>query len=697
MADEKELKIKLVYTQDANTLKQAEAGAAGIDKNLTAVEKSGKAASTSIQGVGKSADEAKRKINEMREQAERLQQVGMTIAGMGAAILTPMGLALNNYIQNAGEAEQTAKRWKEQTERLSAASQDVGAVIAEEALPYLEKAADLAEKAAKFAEDHPEAIKAAMTIGGTLAAAGTLVVGLAQIQRTITSLQALFGTGGMLSGAGGSLAAGAQGVGAFAASTTGAGVAGFGLGLAGYQALAKSDFGQSQGYADLGQYATVIAYGLGELTGKGNEWARAVGIWTGAIEDNQAALEQAASAAEKFSNSQMQTYINYIDAENKAKTQYEDKVAQVKQNAAAQDLQDAQDNARQQALSLRNFNLNEARISASLQRQNSQDIASFLKTDALSVKEHYANRLATAKAAGIEIQRMEEDHQREMRKLAADHQDNLADLATKRDALGIVREVRSYEKQRKEADSETNLAIARKKADTARTLAEQDASFAAQREQRLADFQAQMAERAEQAELQKAQRAEDFARQQADEQEAYAIRRQRQAAATRQQLADLAKEYNQQRVERRNAMISQLGDLTDVLTQERLLRQRFTSAMLSDLQVAVNQASKGQLPSRASGGYVSAGLYRMHNNEFVMNEAVTRAAERAAGGALSSDAMLSLIARGAGGAVSNSRSLQYNDNRRFGMVSAGDIRRAARVESGRAVTSFLKEVGSGVI
>jgi hypothetical protein len=684
MADEKLLKIKLQYEQDAASLGKTQKSTKEIGDDLDKAKTKADGFSKSTKGIGDSADQAKRKINEMREQAERMQQVGITMAAAGAAILTPMGLALNNYIQNAGEAEQSAKRWKEQQERLSVASQRVGKVIADEALPYLEKAADLAEKAAKFAEEHPEAVKAVGTIGVTLAAAGTLVTGVAQIQRTITSIQSLFGTGGLLAGAGAKVSGIGEGLLGFAGSTAGAVAGGFGIGLAGYQGIANSDYGRQHGFANLQEMATVAAYYVGNLTGKGNEWARAVGLWTHAIEDNKKKVEEAKSAQNTPTTGQLGIYLNYIKSESEAASKYQEQISSIKGNYSAQRAQEAADYARQQDQNSRNFTQNEARTLAEFNRQTAKSAADFSKSEAETEVQYYQNRLESAKTYGLEVQRMEEDHQREMRKLQADHQASLEDLAANRDALGIVREMRSYERSRRDAESQYNLELGRKRSDFARSQAEQEAQFVAQRAQRMADFQAQLTERQQDAEIQRQQRLQDYNQQQADAQAQYNLQRSRAAAAMKQQLADLAKDYNDQRNQRRQALVSQLTDTLDALTQENLLRKQFDAETLARVTSMIRAIEKGTpLPSRASGGYVGAGIYEMHDHEYVLKRDLTLAAERATNGSLTNDKLMALIARGSGaGSVEGGRgSVTWNDHRRFDSSLSAADRRAIRQDT----------------
>jgi hypothetical protein len=131
------------------------------------------------------------------------------------------------------------------------------------------------------------------------------------------------------------------------------------------------------------------------------------------------------------------------------------------------------------------------------------------------------------------------------------------------------------------------------------------------------------------------------------------IRRKRNKEQFQIQLKDAEVSFNEERLQRRQALMDTLRDQKGVLEQERIMRQEFNRAMLADLQAAINAAQSGTnllaSGSRASGGYVSAGLWRMHDNEFVLDADTTRAAESMAGHSLNQDDILGMLARGGGG------------------------------------------------
>ncbi len=110
-----------------------------------------------------------------------MSSVGLQAAAAGAAIIAPLALAARAYIQQAGEAESTSRRWNTAMQDIQQSQIRVGRVVAQEILPLLEKAADLAEKIAQFVEDNPDVVKAALAVGGSLVVVGGLVSAVGQI------------------------------------------------------------------------------------------------------------------------------------------------------------------------------------------------------------------------------------------------------------------------------------------------------------------------------------------------------------------------------------------------------------------------------------------------------------------------------------------------------------------------------------
>jgi hypothetical protein len=161
-----------------------------------------------IKDIEKALKRVEQQANQTREKMEKLGNVGNKLALTGAAILAPFALAMNKYIQTAGETEDTSKRLVALGKRWEESQMRIGRVTAEVVLPALEKALDVIDKITAFAEANPGAVKAALGIGGTLVVLGGMLSTAASIVSTIATVQ------GLLAGAGIGAGAGAAGVGA---------------------------------------------------------------------------------------------------------------------------------------------------------------------------------------------------------------------------------------------------------------------------------------------------------------------------------------------------------------------------------------------------------------------------------------------------------------------------------------------------
>ena len=218
--DEKELWARLKFAVDEQNLDKAKKATDDLTKGL--------------EKTKKSAEEAAKSFARIRETAERVRATGLQVAAAGGAIVAPLALAARAYIQQAGEAESTSRRWNKAMQDIQQSQINVGRVAAQQILPYLEKAADLAEKIAQYAEDHPDVVKAALGIGGSLVVIGGLVGAVGQI--------------GLFIGGIGQIAAALGAVGGAGMTTTLATLAGtlgpLAIALAGLTALLKSEFGK---------------------------------------------------------------------------------------------------------------------------------------------------------------------------------------------------------------------------------------------------------------------------------------------------------------------------------------------------------------------------------------------------------------------------------------------------------------------
>lgn len=628
------LKALLKFALDKQTLAEVQRGEKQVEDGLKRIQKQ--------------AEETTKKMNQLREFSERIGSASMAITTIGAIITGPILVAAKTYVEKASEAEEVASRWRAQTEKISEAQMRVGRIATESLLPALEKAADLAASAADFVENHPGIIQKATTIGTAITALGavgiavskgirlyadvTTIAANAKAASTSMTAAALMNraadkqlaaattqAGSTLGSAGATTTASAAGSGAMAripfAVIAAAGAA---LQIA-YTRFAEKQLLKIPFVANVrqtqGQALSLAASGVGKLIGgeeTATRWfsdvARALGVMKEEAVQLTPLLDQASSAMGNLTQSQMKTYLSYVTQDREAQKSYLEQRAQL----------------------VRDYNHQEAQANKEYRATQVQAVKSFWESERQNLASYSRERLQRARDHSIEMARIEEDFQNEQRRRAEDHDQSMMELAAERDALGMVREMRRFEKDRRDAEREHEKDVQRSNSDFARQQADTAQEFAAQRALRMAQFQ----------------------QSQKDSEEQFKSQRQQARASHLQQLADLDQQANDERRRRRENLISQLGDLVDGLNAERNLRKQFTQAMLNDLKGAIQQAENGgAYPGRASGGYVGHGLYQLHDREYVLNQKTTRAAERLAGGRLSQDRLLSLLANGIGSRV----------------------------------------------
>jgi uncharacterized protein YukE len=159
----------------------------------------------------RSLEDVEKQANETREKMERIAQVGARLAGVGAAIVAPFALSLKKFVDTQKEINPTAQKIASAMQRMEESQVRLGAVVAEQVAPVIEDLANLIEDVADFAEKNPDAVKAALGIGGSLIALGAIVTTTAQIVTTIATVQGLLAGAGITGGiaGGGAIAGGA--------------------------------------------------------------------------------------------------------------------------------------------------------------------------------------------------------------------------------------------------------------------------------------------------------------------------------------------------------------------------------------------------------------------------------------------------------------------------------------------------------
>lgn len=674
-------------------------------------------------------------INSIRETAEKLEGISIRIGAVGYGILQTYSSMANKYAAAVGETEQLGKKWIDTNKEIENAQIRLGRVAAQTLQPYQKTIADLLDGLSGVAEKSPQLSGALAALGGLATAAGGVgglisqglrlkadisLLAAAKLQDmaankmlTAAGLQNTAATKSGLSsglGAAGSwltkslIPGAAAGVGTTTAARlaamtgqaapalfgvpltaaggiTGASLAaavsplsilgGVGLGLGGYEALAQSDLGKKMGLANLGQYASVAASGIGSLTdaigltqGAAKDWFLAMGQMTGVIED-QADAAKDYPKEPIITNEQLQVFADY-QAALKARQAYEKESetrrTEIVDANSAQRLeletgyekarsQVVKDFAAQQARARRDFGLSEARAE----------------------QEHYKQRQEAAQGFGVEAARMEADHQREMRKLQDEHADRSLDALQARDALAFIREQRDYEKQRGEAESQYGEEARRKNQDYARQMQDLERNFAENRARRLNDFATQQADaqaaqgqrlaQMEQEHREQLAKFEQQAQQRLDEYQNQYNRELEQLRQNEQRRSEVlnavavqgltALQYEARRLAQENLAGLQewIGKQRSGATSGMAAPQYGVPGGLIGPPAATTQQPPrafGVIRSHAAGGYAEArALYEAgeQGREFILNNTSTRTAERLMGRRLNQQDIVERLAQ----------------------------------------------------
>ena len=143
-----------------------------------------------------------------RNALEKMKQAGMAMGMVGGAILAPFALALKKYMDTAKEDDPVAKRMRALGTQLTDFQTRLGAVVAKQILPALERVAPYIDKVITFFEKNPGFVDAALALGGILVGASTILSTVGTIGTAIMGLQTIASSLGI----GGGAAAGSAGL-----------------------------------------------------------------------------------------------------------------------------------------------------------------------------------------------------------------------------------------------------------------------------------------------------------------------------------------------------------------------------------------------------------------------------------------------------------------------------------------------------
>jgi hypothetical protein len=575
---EKTLDIILKYGLDQSALNNTKAGV----KNTTSA-------------LEKQEQQLRKNRMELRELSQVFSFIGLT----GAAVYVPAIAASQEYIKQFGKTEEASRRWLAAQDSIKQSTIEIGRVVTEGLLPGFEKAAQVAQQFAAWADKNPKAVQAAVGIAGglvALAAAGKIFT---EVDRAIVDIQliaaglmkkaadeqlaaATYGVSGGLIGPAEKAGAGAAGVLGYIGSIAG----GVAIGVAVYDQIAKK-YGLQKGADIIGQWVTIGAtaaatpiaslvggiaglfngrgFGGGAVEGVAGVW-NFVGKGLGTVNDGKGGNTQNPASQPTWFNDGLAAFTDYQKSliDNQKKYDDEMKANDDQANAQILAINDAfnkarerqdRDHAQSELRTLEDFQLNQDQSARNFMQQSQQEEAAY-----------YQSRMQAAQQYGIDAARAEQDHQIQMQRLAEDHNDRASDLIANRDAMGLMLENRSYEKQRNRDEEDYNKAAGRRYQDYARQMADMEKNFAQQRAQRLADYEQQQADAQSSFDRAKQRRDADYQQQQADADADKISQENAIIKAHNDKMDQLSNDLQAENDLQHSAFISRMNDLQNIVT-----------------------------------------------------------------------------------------------------------------------------------
>lgn len=632
----------------------------------------------------------------LNRQSTALLRTGTVLSVAGAAVVaayTGFAKKYVGFIEESGiKNDEVANRWIAASKRIDNATLNIGRSAATALIPVLEQAATLIEKVANIVQQNPEAVKNVLRAGVGASIIGALAIAVSKGIKIYADLKFIAATVAFDRSVNKFLAAtasplGGKGVGGAAGKATGI------LGKIGLVAIGTAiAYGINQALNEA-IAGTRLGSKISEAQKSASETGR--GGYPGINTFSRAAAD--ADSATEGLNTELRDYEAEANAAAEATRKQTAAIESVKvlqkleaDNAAA-DARFAQERASIYANSRasiqqagRQLNQTLEKIDNDLGINLAKMAQKFGKSNLEAEEQFQEQRRKTLQQANERVRSIREQQAEALRKLEEGHAERVDELTRDRDALGLVKEQRRFEKEKAELSRRTQMQIAETRRSAKIQLAEQRRTFIEQQNERREEYALQVAEARMQAE-QARQEAEV-----AHEQQVKEIQTQR-----AQQLADLRRQHQEERNQRMLQARQTLLEINGVLGQEREMKHRYYQAMLTDAQgfmaayfrtlslggasagttvrgtagrtatTATSTQSSGSFldrmfpnlfPKRQSGGYVGRGVYELHDKEFVLNARTTKMLENMIGGRLSQQNVMG-SARGGG--------VTWNDERRF--------------------------------
>jgi hypothetical protein len=667
-----------------------------------------------------------RRGSRARNTAQSLSQFGTASIAGGSAIIGGLIAEATAYSRKMGDATADTAKFNAQLERMSAARGRVDAVITSAVLPLLEKAADVSERAANLVAKNPEIANFALGVGAVLVTLGALskiassgfkmyadvtlsaaqALGLQaaklQLQASVNQLAAAGSKGvtGSLVGSAAPATAMA-GAGKFLASTILPLTAGAIIGKELVNAIQRAINAEETTWEEIGQTVVqgiqlptkFLLLGLRELGVVSPETAKKINDLQNSIFGVGDSLKELASDFNDTADAASQTSLSLKDNKNKdavvdaysTMMQELENITKAYEKRAADIAQDASNDA----LTLAS---NTAKsISAINQRASdtqSKLLSDFARASAQAERQYNSQRANIIRDGGVEVRRIEERKQEELRKLARDFSRTQKDLIGERDALGLALTQEKYDEQVSEINRTSDIEIRQRREDIAIRLSDLAASYAAERAQRREALLLQIKENEDRRVAEIKEQQVEFAEQ------LKMIEKNRD-----EKLRQLAEEQQAERLRVRENFLAKIRDLDASLIGEQKLKRQYYAAMLRDAEQFLNQyrqqmggnptrpsapPTRPQMPTPySSGGYAGHGqVIQTHGREFITDNSTTKALESLLGSELSQKALLSAVARGTSGVV-------WNDRRKFSGEYTTSMKREVRRDTLETLDTVL--------
>jgi hypothetical protein len=274
---------------------------------------------------------------------------------------------------------------------------------------------------------------------------------------------------------------------------------------------------------------------------------------------------------------------------------------------------------------------------------------------------------------------MEEEFKAQREQRQQEREERLAEMQTQ------------YEQEKAERERQTQERITQEQTRFEQEQAAEEARFTQQQAEAQARFDQKRTDDEQEYNIQRERAQQHHDEMLKKDEDAYRQQLDKLDQSKREALNTLSEQYREEQRAREKAFADQVRQLDAALIGEQNARQKHYAQMskqldawLQKMQQSANQrlrtptgadqegagSSTGgtdnpYYPGRASGGYVSKGIYQMHDNEFVMNAGTTKAFEGMMGGPLSQDKLLAALAGGAGSrgntSISNRNEFNFSE------------------------------------